>query len=148
MQRILDHEVETAASESLQARTGLTSGDYDFTLIGESVLDGRPCYLLGLKPKRKEKDLILGKAWVDKNSFSVLRIEGDTAKTPSWWLKSVHVTLAFGDLGGNWLQTSIEAVADVRFLGSHTLTSRILDYRGTSVSASRTLPVQISQGRR
>ena len=145
VQRILDHEVETASNESNQARTGLTTGNYDFTLMGESVLDGRPCYLLGLKPKRKENDLIVGKAWVEKNSFSVLRIEGDTAKTPSWWLKSVHVTLAFGDLGGNWLQTSIEAVADVRFLGSHTLTSRILDYRGTDVTASRTLPAHLAK---
>ena len=147
VQRILDHEVESASSESNRSRTGLTTGNYDFTLMGESVLDGRPCYLLGLKPKRKEKDLIVGKAWVDKNSFSVLRIEGDTAKTPSWWLKSVHVTLAFGNLGGNWLQTSIEAVADVRFLGSQTLTSRILDYRGTDVTASRTLPAHIANRR-
>lgn len=147
VERILDHEVETAASESLQTRTGLTRVNYDFSLVGESVLDGRPCYLLGLKPKRKEKDLILGKAWVDKNSFSVLRIEGETAKTPSWWLKSVHVTLAFGDLGGNWLQTSVEAVADVRFLGSHTLTSRILDYRGTDVTASRILPAHLANRR-
>ena len=137
VQRVLDHEVETAASRDRQARTGLTSDNYDFSLIGDSVLDGRPCYVLELKPKRKEKDLISGKAWVHKNSFFVLRIEGETAKTPSWWLKSVRVKLAFGDLGGNWLQTSIEAVADVRFLGSHTLTSRILDYRGTDLTASR-----------
>jgi hypothetical protein len=147
VQRILDHEVETASSEDNQARTRLTTGNYDFTLTGESVLDGRPCYVLGLKPKRKEGDLIFGKAWVDKNSFSVLRVEGDTAKTPSWWLKSVHVTLAFGDLGGNWLQTNIEAIADVRFLGSHTLTSRILDYRGADVTASRTLPAHLANGR-
>ena len=85
VQRILDHEVETASSESNRARAGLNTGNYDFTLIGESALHRRPCYLLGLKPKRHEKDLILGKAWVDRNSFSVLRIEGDTAKTPSWW---------------------------------------------------------------
>jgi hypothetical protein len=147
VQRILDHEVETTASDSSQTRTGLNSANYDFTLMGESVLDGRPCYLLGLKPKRKEKDLILGKAWVDKNSFSVLRIEGETAKTPSWWLKSVHVTLGFGDLGGNWLQTSVVAVADVRFLGSHTLTSRILDYRSADVTASRTLPADLANRR-
>jgi hypothetical protein len=115
--------------------------------MDESVLDGRPCYLLELKPKRKEKDLIVGKAWVDKNSFSVLRIEGDTAKPPSWWLKSVHITLAFGELGGNWLQTSMEAVADVRFFGSHTLTSRILDYRAADIRASRTLPAHLANQR-
>jgi hypothetical protein len=103
------------------------------------VLDGQPCYLLGLKPKRKEKDLISGEAWVDKHSLLVRNIEGEIAKTPSWWLKRVRVKLAFADVEGTWLQTSMEAVADVRILGPHTLTSRILDYRGTDVVASKTL---------
>ena len=116
----------------------MTSDNYDFTYIGETVLDGQPCYLLGLKPKRKEKDLISGQAWVDKNSFLVRHIEGEIAKTPSWWLKRVRVKLAFADLEGTWLQTSMEAVADVRILGLHTLISRILDYRSTDVVASRT----------
>jgi hypothetical protein len=47
VQHILDHEVETASSESNQARTGLTTGNYDFTLMGDSVLDGRPCIYWG-----------------------------------------------------------------------------------------------------
>ena len=137
VQRVLDHEVE--ASKGNQARTALTGDNYDFILVGETVLDGRPCYVLGLKPKRKEKDLISGAAWVDKRSFFILHIEGETAKAPSWWLKSVRVKVSFADLSGTWLQTSMEAVADVRLLGSHTLTSRILDYRSMDTSASTTL---------
>jgi hypothetical protein len=136
VQRVLDHET---ANNSNQSRTALTRDNYDFLLMGETVRDGRPCYILKLKPKRNEKDLILGQAWVDKLSFFILHIEGEVAKPPSWWLKSVRVKLSFGDLSGSWLETSMEAVADVRLLGSHTLTSRILDYRGTDMSAS-TMP--------
>ena len=33
VERILDHEVETAASESLETRTGLTRVNYDFSLV-------------------------------------------------------------------------------------------------------------------
>ena len=137
MQRVLDHEKE--AGQGNKARTALTRDNYDFILAGEAVLDGRACYVLGLKPKRKENDLISGTAWVDQHSFSILQIEGETAKSPSWWLKSVRVKLSFGDLAGTWLQTSMEAVADVRLLGFHTLTSRIVDYRGTDISASAML---------
>ena len=137
VRRILDHEVEAAKRN--QRTAGVTSDNYDFTYIRETVLDGQPCYLLGLKPKRKEKDLISGEAWVDKHSLLVRNIEGEIAKTPSWWLKRVRVKLAFADVEGTWLQTSMEAVADVRILGPHTLTSRILDYRGTDVVASKTL---------
>src|ERR1700737_3248519 len=127
VQRVLDHEVE--ASKGNQARTALTSDNYDFILAGETVLDGRPCYVLGLKPKRKEKDLISGAAWVDKRSLFILHIEGETAKAPSWWLKGVRVKLSFGDLSGTWLQTNMQAEAEVHLLGSHTLTSHLLDYR-------------------
>jgi outer membrane lipoprotein-sorting protein len=134
VQRVLDHETE--ASKGNQARTALTRDNYDFILMGDTVLDGRPCYVLGLKPKRKEKDLVSGSAWVDKSSFLILHVEGETAKAPSWWLKSVRIKLSFGDFSGAWLQTSMEAVADVRLLGFHTLRSRILDYRGSDISAS------------
>jgi hypothetical protein len=129
VQRVLDHETE--ASKGNQARTALTRDNYDFILMGDTVLDGRPCYVLGLKPRRKEKDLVSGSAWVDKSSFLILHVEGETARAPSWWLKSVRIKLSFGDVSGAWLQTSMEAVADVRLLGLHTLRSRILDYGGS-----------------
>jgi hypothetical protein len=135
VRRVLDHEVQ-ASSNGSQTRTGLTRENYDFTYAGEAVLDGQPCYLLELKPKRKENDLILGKAWLDKQSFFVRRIEGEIAKTPSWWLKRVRVNLVFAEFEGTWLQTSMEAVADVRIVGLHTLTSRIVDYRRSDVVAS------------
>jgi hypothetical protein len=137
VRRVLDHEVE-ATSTGNQARTVINRDNYDFNYIGEAVLDGRPCYLLELKPKRKEKDLISGEVWVDKHSFLVRQVYGEIAKTPSWWLKKVRVKLTFADLDGTWLQTGMEAVADVRILGPHTLTSRILDYRGAEVASTRT----------
>ena len=124
------------SSNRSQPRTAITRDNYEFTYAGEAVLDGQQCYLLELKPKRKENDLIVGEAWVDKQSFFIRRIEGEIAKTPSWWLKRVRVSIAFADIKGAWLQTSMEVVADVRIFGPHTLTSRIVDYRGTDVVAS------------
>ena len=139
VRRILDHEVEAAAKRNQPRTAGVTSDNYDFTYIGETVLDGQPCYLLRLKPKRKDKELISGEAWVDKHLLLVRHIEGELAKTPSWWLKKVRVKLAFADVEGTWLQTVTEAVADVRILGPHTLTSRILNYHGTGMVASETV---------
>ena len=136
VRKVLDHEVESSTSN--QSRSALTRDNYDFTYLGEAVLDGQQCYLLGLKPKRKEKELISGQAWVDQHSFFVRHIEGEVAKTPSWWLRRVRVKLTFADFDGSWLQTSMEAVADVRMLGAHTLTSRLVDYRGADVVASHT----------
>jgi hypothetical protein len=135
VRRVLDREVE-AASKGNQGRTALNRENYDFTYIGETILDGQPCYLLGLQPRRNDKELISGKAWVDKRSFFVRQVEGDVAKTPSWWLRKVRVKLVFADVRGTWLQTSMEAVADVRFVGPHTLTSRVVEYRAADEVAS------------
>src|SRR5438874_2459731 len=93
VRKVLDHEVQGGD----QSRAAITRNNYDFTYIGEATLDGHACYLLGLKPKRKEKDLISGQAWVDQQSYFVRRIEGETAKSPSWWLKRVWITLAFAE---------------------------------------------------
>jgi hypothetical protein len=135
VRRLLDHEIEASSNKS-QTQTAITRENYEFTYAGETVLDGQQCYLVELKPKRKENDLIVGEAWVDKQSFFIRRIEGEIAKTPSWWMKRVRVNLRFADIEGTWLQTSLDAVADVRIFGPHTLTSRIVDYRRTDVVAS------------
>ena len=136
---VLDHEVE-ASSKNNKASIAISPDNYSFDYVGEATLDGQPCYVLGLKPKRKDKDLIAGEAWVDKHSFFVRQIEGEVEKTPSWWIKKVHVKLVFADLQGIWVQTNMEANADVRIAGAHTLTSRILDYRREDQVAAVPIP--------
>jgi len=126
VRRVLDRETDTTANK---AGSAISTGNYDFDYLGEATLDGQACYVLGLKPKRKEKDLISGEVWIDKHSFLIRQIKGEMEKNPSWWLKQVHIKLVFADLQGIWVQTNMEAVADVRIVGTHTLTSRLLDYR-------------------
>ena len=132
---ILDREMRVSKDRQSQS-SAISSDNYDFTYLGETIADGCSCYRLGLRPKRKETDLIAGEAWIDKHSFLVRHVEGEVAKTPSWWLKNVRVKLSFAEIEGTWLQTDVEARAEVRFFGQHTLTSRTLDYRGPSVVAS------------
>ncbi len=135
VRRLLDHEAE-GASQNSKARTALNRDNYDFSYVGEAMLGGQSCYVVELKPKRREKELIAGQAWVDEHSFLVHQIEGELAKSPSWWIKNVRVRLGFDDRGGTWMQTDMEAVADVRIAGPHTLTSRIVDYRTADQVAS------------
>lgn len=150
VRRVLDSEVESGSSSN-QAVALLSRENYDFTYLAEVTLDREPCYLLGLKPKRREKNLISGRVWIDQRSFLIRQIEGEIAKTPSWWLRAVRVKLQFADMDGAWLQSQMEAVADVRIFGPHTLTSRILDYRHADEVAStrpriRSLDRQREQG--
>ncbi|MBZ5664335.1 MAG: outer membrane lipoprotein-sorting protein [Acidobacteriia bacterium] len=138
VRRILDHESALVAGGPASWSAALLSRDnYAFTNLGESTLNGKSFYLLGLVPKRQEKELIAGRAWVDKNTFLIRRIDGELAKSPSWLLKKVSVRLDFSDVSGIWLQSAMEATADVRFVGSQTLQAQTLDCRKAGVVATR-----------
>ena len=127
-------------SEAQAARTGTAPGaitreNYDFQLLGEESLNGRPCLVLALLPKREDKSLLAGKAWIDRSTYLVRRVDGNMAKMPSWWLKSVRVTLDFDEVEGMWLQNRTRAVADVRMVGRHVLTSEAVKFESGGVEA-------------
>jgi Outer membrane lipoprotein-sorting protein len=137
VRRILDHEAMMASDWQPH---DISSANYNFALLGRETLDGRDCYVLQLSPKRDAVELVRGKAWVDANSFEVRRIDGETAKSPSFWIKNVKVTINYGQVNGVWLETSTQAVADVRVAGPHVLTSRELDVKTSTVSARNLKP--------
>jgi hypothetical protein len=138
---ILDHESAlVAGGPRSRSAALLTRENYTFTNLGESPIDGSSFYLVGLVPKRKQKELIAGRAWVDPRTFLIRRIEGELSKSPSWWLKKVFVRLDFSDVSGLWLQSAMEATAEVRFLGSQTLQSETLDCRKAELVAEHMSP--------
>jgi len=57
------------------------------------------------------------------------------AMNPSWWVRNVNIVLLFGDAGGMWLQTALEATANVRVLGQATVISHDVSYEITEVVA-------------
>ena len=130
-------EDQTKAAETGQAPGAVSRANYDFQYLGEERVDGHECYVLRLLPKRQEKSLVDGRVWVDTNTYLVHRIDGEMAKLPSWWLKSVHVTLDFGNFDGMWLQEGTRAVADVRIFGKHTFTSKAISLEPGNVDARR-----------
>jgi hypothetical protein len=91
------------------------------------------------KPK-----LILGQAWIDKQFLLIRRIEGNIAKSPSWLVRSVHIRFDFANSQGTWIQSSLEAVADIRWLGAQKLTSHVLDYEAASVVAPKTPKIGVA----
>jgi hypothetical protein len=107
----------------------IDTSNYFFSYLGMTTFNGTRCYLVGLEPKRKETELIRGTAWVDAHSFLIRHLEGQMVKNPSWMLKKVDLTIDFADVAGVWLQTAMQAVADVRFVGTQVLESQTIDAR-------------------
>ena len=126
VRKMLDGEVAFAKDSG---STDITRKNYDFVLVGEGDLNGQRCYVLQLLPRRKSKDLLRGTIWVDANSYLPRRVGGEPAKSPSWWLRDVHVVLVYGDVGSMWLLTSSKATANVRILGPSTMVWHDVSYQ-------------------
>ncbi|HTD21124.1 MAG TPA: outer membrane lipoprotein-sorting protein [Terriglobales bacterium] len=124
VRQVLEHERAAAQDEGSQE---ISRRNYDFKFLRTEQLQGSSCYVLQLIPKRQEKNMIRGQAWVDATTYLIRRIDGELAKNPSWWVKDVHVTLEFGSLAGLWLQTAMQAIAYVRIFGERTLQAQSLD---------------------
>ena len=137
VKKVLEHESEMAGD---WRKAAVTSENYKFTLVGEQALNGRRCFVLTLQPRRKAKELLEGKAWVDAATYRILQVQGEPAKSPSFWIKKLNVTLYFSEVEGMWLQTAIRAVAEVRLFGTNILAERDLKYRVGNESVAKRMP--------
>ncbi len=125
VRHILENEVQMSRDYH---DTALDTSNYDFQLSRAESLAGHRCYVLDAVPRHRTRDLIEGRVWVDSATYRVRRVEGHPAKSPSWWVKDLHVVLDYGEVDGMWLQTASEGDADVRAFGRHRVRERDLSY--------------------
>ena len=119
VREILDQETESAKKGRGRE---ISRTNYDFVLLRQENFGVVPEYVLRIVPKRKAEYLLSGQIWVDASTFRIRRIEGVPTRSPSFWIKNIHITLQFAQLGGMWAPVSFDAIATVRLLGQYTLT--------------------------
>jgi hypothetical protein len=131
--KLLEGEQE-AANEENRRNSALTTENYDFTSAGyETTPDGAE-YVLNLLPKTKNKFLYRGKIWVDAKDFAVVRIEGEPAKNPSWWIKTTEVKHRYVKVNDFWLPAENHTESVIRLGGRAILSIEYKDYKITKAS--------------
>jgi hypothetical protein len=118
VRELLDRETESAKK---RRGSEISRTNYDFVFLRQENFGVVPEYVLRVVPKRKDKYLLRGQIWVDASTFHIRRIEGVPAKSPSFWIKDIHITLQYAELNGMWIPVSFDAIATVRLLGQYTL---------------------------
>ena len=124
---VLDRETEKKDAKET-ARKEFSPDNYTFALAGSEDLNGRKCFVLEINPRHDDKDLLRGRVWIDAENFNIRRVEGNTAKSPSWWIRDLHILMSFSEVDGMWLRTFTQAVANVRFKGRFEMVARDLEY--------------------
>jgi|SRR5579871_2109420 len=136
IRKMMDAEQE-ASQKGERQDTRIIPANYDFRLVGTEVLDGRSNYVLEVDPKTRNKFLIRGRIWVDAEDFAIARVEGQPAKNPSFWIRSVRVVQRYERTGQFWLPASNQSVAQARIFGTTEVVIDYFDYVTSTKDAQR-----------
>ena len=133
--KLLDSEREALKNRS---RVDLSPANYDFSALGMETLDGSgPAYVLGVRPLQDNKFLYRGKIWVDADEFAVVRMEGQPAKSPSFWIKETDIDSNWQKASGFWFIQHTRSVSHIRMGGTATLTIDYHDYQVTETGTTK-----------
>jgi hypothetical protein len=112
LRTVLDREVE--ASRSADARAAAFSTEnYRYQLGG--VLPN--AVQIGLMPRREDPRLINGLATMDQRTAELSYVEGDLAKSPSFWVRDVRIARRYSKIGEVTLPVDVRSTARVRMFG-------------------------------
>jgi outer membrane lipoprotein-sorting protein len=131
--KLLEGELE-AANEENRRNTALSTENYEFTSAGYEKTPEGAQYVLNLVPRTKNKFLYRGKIWVDAKDFAVVRIEGEPAKNPSFWIKKTEVKHRYVKVNDFWLPAENHTESVIRLGGRAVLSIEYKDYRITKAA--------------
>lgn len=128
--KLLSSEQE-AQEEQNRKQLEISPGNYDFSLVGTERTAGGDFYVLAVRPKGPSKYLYRGKMWVDARDFAVVRMQGEPARNPSFWVSHTEVEYRWAKIGAFWLPVHNESETQVRMGGKAVLTIDYTDYQVT-----------------
>jgi hypothetical protein len=132
LDHILGKLLETEKDYQLdEADSDLSPRNYQFQLLGTEQVAGTDAYILQITPSRKAKYLCRGKIWVSARDFAIVRLEGEPAKNPSFWVSHTRMANTYQKVGDYWLPIHKDATTDVRLGGRAVLAIDFSGYRIT-----------------
>ena len=135
--RMLTSEEKTSRPQE-RGKTRLSPQNYAFHVVGIAELGGRLTYVLEVLPKRREKYLFKGRIWVDADDFAVIRVEGEPAKKPSFWTRSIHFVQTYEKDGSYWFPALTQSHTEAFIFGATDVSIRYFAYK------PRTSPIVLS----
>ncbi len=133
LDKLLREEAEMSRGETRQHAL-VNSANYKMRLIGEESLSGRQCEVLELIPRTKSTHLLDGRAWVDAEDQSLVRIEGKPSASLSFWTGRPLIVREYEKIDGFSLARVSHAVSDSFLLGKTELTIEYSDYTVTETA--------------
>ena len=117
LRAVLDGEREVIA-QGETARSSLVRANYAFEANG---IDQEGLANVLLSPRRKERVLVSGRMFLQPDDGRLVRLQGQLAKSPSFWVKNVEIVRSYEPIDGVVMPVKLQSNAEVRLMGSATL---------------------------
>ena len=118
LRKALEREAQAYARSEAGA-AAIAPANYVFTEDGRSP-DGLS--RIAIEPVRKESMLVRGWIYLTPDDADLARIEGQLAKSPSFWTRRVDIVRRYQRIGGVRVPIAIDSVAQVLVAGRSTFT--------------------------
>ena len=128
LDRLLASEREMSRGMTRQ-KLLVTSANYDFQPDGEGVLGETKCKLVQLNPRGKSAYLLKGKAWLNADDYSLVRLEGRPTASPSFFAGHPYIVRDYTKIEGFSLATKSQATTQSLITGKTDVTIVYKDYR-------------------
>jgi hypothetical protein len=143
LRKLVESEQE-AGDKANRIQSALNPDNYDAEIVGEEMLPpvgvglAEKAWVLKVKPRVASKFTYVGTVWVSEEDYAVMRIAGEPAKSPSWWIDKAHFDSRYVRRGEIWLPGRNVSSSHVRIGGDATLT---IDYGSYPEVAARAVKV-------
>jgi hypothetical protein len=127
----LQREAE-ASKTGESGRAALNETNYE--VAAAEALDG--LVRVALVPRRRDLFLVRGAVFLTPEDGDLVRIEGELAKTPSFWTRKVHIVRRYGRIAGVRVPLAIDSTAQIVMAGKSTfsMTYEYQELNGEPVS--------------
>ena len=115
---MLENEEQVFANGDA-ARSSFTSTNYELTPAA-SVEPG--LVKLFARPKRRDVTLIDGAVYITDTDADLVRVEGQLARSPSFWTRRIEVVKQYARVGGLRVPVRVDSTAQIRLAGPSTMT--------------------------
>lgn len=117
LRAVLDGEREVILRGEA-TRSSLAEENYTFQANGISD-DG--LVNVSVSPRRKERVLVAGQMFLQPEDGRLVRLQGQLARSPSFWIKNVVIVRTYDRIAGTVVPVALESQAQMRMLGRATL---------------------------
>jgi hypothetical protein len=116
-EHVFDKIIEAESNMLTSDQADVVPKNYDFSYVGKEDCEGRPCWRLAIKPKRKDKFLVDGNIWIDSADYAITHLHGIPSKHVSVWISRVEIDRQLSRIEGVWLTKKIESSSSIHLVG-------------------------------